>query len=949
MSIPSVLQYARFHGLATDHASEDILHYLRHVPNPTAQCSKEDDGALLEPDYSKYAEGLDEPKMQLGRQAAVLLVESITDPRPTIQWSDFLPNPFRWRRMKVEEPLLATDHDLDVAGFKRDTAGCSVLGRLLENVPQSNTISDELYEDEWNYIQACRSLKDIQKTLDCEKVHATREALRHLAETQRVALTKDEREVLLGKEIHKKPQLRPSSPPLMLEDLSTECPSASPSDTEAQALPAEEVVLDEQLSDLDSLMEEDWSSLSNNDGSSCASPTQMPMSFRGTPNVEVHNGAALRESSSDHERLCLTTSRASSHHEEQDRGTTTTPATPIKQGFSPEQKIESLIDRKAIQARRNPFSPIDDISSLSQVSGCRSEDEEFGLELDDDIDIEDLIFAERANEEMECRLKQEMISLPEACIRVPVPQLDMTLDRAPDHVSRPDIIASHLDSVRFASADLISLEENTTLEPCAVPCHHLGSDLNEKIEGSGTLLETVKAPQDIIRSEQMLWKQPGLRILDETEDSDDEIEEDADLVSIIAQSPKPYTPQKRPGSDEPSIFPSPMKKVLVSNDSATNTPIVKSKPSNLTSFFSASSALDTFLDLRGSKFRAVKQPCPLGMDELPNDPIEATQLQEESDSRAAPSTTPGPACSEDDDGYEGAARILVPATPVSAILQASKTELSPIKSLEWRRTVVVDMAMLRTHGPLLSYLERQGAEQLTLIYRDLNPTQARDTRGPIGGPDIILNPRGGLIFSSLQALNQKSLPGQDGSTKQSLVQSRIVGLLSEYDHVFVLISGLNAHGSFLQTTADTIARFTGFCSSLTSGKSQRVTPLWVQSEPGSHSQNPTLHRMIWQLISGHGFPTSPPNEGSIGGQNTVTLIHDETLWELFLRKAGLNAMAAQVVLRTLHRPNSDESRADKGWGLRRLVQMKAEERIGMFSEILGESMTKRMNAMIDTQ
>lgn len=77
------------------------------------------------------------------------------------------------------------------------------------------------------------------------------------------------------------------------------------------------------------------------------------------------------------------------------------------------------------------------------------------------------------------------------------------------------------------------------------------------------------------------------------------------------------------------------------------------------------------------------------------------------------------------------------------------------------------------------------------------------------------------------------------------------------------------------------------------------------------------------------------------------MIHDETLWELFLRQAGLNPVAAQVVLATLKRPDAHDFQAEQSWGLRRLVQMKAEERANMFGEMIGRRAVERLSTVLD--
>lgn len=201
MSIPSVLEYARFHGLATDHSSEDLSGYLCHVSRPN-KCVREEDFAFPDPDFTAFANALEEPKLHLSREATILLAESITDPRPKIHWEGILPDPHRWSRLRVEEPLLARDHDLDMAAFRQKPAGFSHPGLLLEDTTQFKTAFDDSYKEEWDDILTGRNLKDVQESLNHEKVHATREALMSLSDARDGPLAEDEREDLLNTVVH---------------------------------------------------------------------------------------------------------------------------------------------------------------------------------------------------------------------------------------------------------------------------------------------------------------------------------------------------------------------------------------------------------------------------------------------------------------------------------------------------------------------------------------------------------------------------------------------------------------------------------------------------------------------------------------------------------------------------------------------------------------------------
>ncbi|KAI9846750.1 MAG: hypothetical protein M1830_007430, partial [Pleopsidium flavum] len=75
-------------------------------------------------------------------------------------------------------------------------------------------------------------------------------------------------------------------------------------------------------------------------------------------------------------------------------------------------------------------------------------------------------------------------------------------------------------------------------------------------------------------------------------------------------------------------------------------------------------------------------------------------------------------------------------------------------------------------------------------------------------------------------------------------------------------------------------------------------------------------------------------------ESSAHLLQDETLWELFLRRAGLNAFAAQVILAALKAPDDQASgdtiqRDGADFGLTAFVKMPMKERIRRFEHLLG--------------
>lgn len=200
MSQPTAVEYARFHGLSIDCTSEDALNYISHLPH-LPHLDSENETALPDPDFSIFIQGAEfqEAKLQLSREGSSFLVESIRDPHPyppgVFNWDRFLPERHRVRKLKVEEPLLATgDHETDVARFRRNPSKPFDLERCLDACSVIETTIDENFEDEWDDIQSNRSSKEVQERLEKEKIQTTKEALVHLSATLRDTLTEEKKE-----------------------------------------------------------------------------------------------------------------------------------------------------------------------------------------------------------------------------------------------------------------------------------------------------------------------------------------------------------------------------------------------------------------------------------------------------------------------------------------------------------------------------------------------------------------------------------------------------------------------------------------------------------------------------------------------------------------------------------------------------------------------------------
>ena len=81
----------------------------------------------------------------------------------------------------------------------------------------------------------------------------------------------------------------------------------------------------------------------------------------------------------------------------------------------------------------------------------------------------------------------------------------------------------------------------------------------------------------------------------------------------------------------------------------------------------------------------------------------------------------------------------------------------------------------------------------------------------------------------------------------------------------------------------------------------------------------------------------------------TVFIQDQTLWEHFLCKAGINPMAAQLVLGMLKKPPTLEESSRQRFGLAQLAAMSADDRERMFARLLGQKAMGRINEVLDAK
>jgi hypothetical protein len=258
--------------------------------------------------------------------------------------------------------------------------------------------------------------------------------------------------------------------------------------------------------------------------------------------------------------------------------------------------------------------------------------------------------------------------------------------------------------------------------------------------------------------------------------------------------------------------------------------------------------------------------------------------------------------------------------------------------------------LLRTTLPIIDICERDPPLALSLSNSSGNP--------PTEEADLTISPSTGVILTTLQKLKQKPLPGQQASPIGSL-RARIASTAPLYERLIVLVKESGSNPSQAENPEPSIT--TNPLDNLDCTALSDLTAWTVAAlSPGPEIQilyipGGDLEATNWlaAAVSHHhhqgglGAATCKPHDDDV-----FCLIRDETMWERWLRAAGLNAFAAQVVLRRLRvKDISPDSGGDLGnvrFGLQAFIAMTLEQRVETFGGLLGgERVLRRVCAGLD--
>jgi hypothetical protein len=178
--------------------------------------------------------------------------------------------------------------------------------------------------------------------------------------------------------------------------------------------------------------------------------------------------------------------------------------------------------------------------------------------------------------------------------------------------------------------------------------------------------------------------------------------------------------------------------------------------------------------------------------------------------------------------------------------------------------------------------------------------------------DISLTPVVGVVITNLIKVGQKPLPGSKALPE---LRERIARVSLKYETLVILVSECNPLGEYCgHSNAAEMTAFDDFVR-FTSELQQGIAVHFL------HGAFKTAANWALDLMC---------RNSSIAASFKSYLSNMESAWELHLRRAGLNAFAAQVLAGVLFEEMGDA-------GLARFAAMSAQERVSRFSQLLGGS------------
>lgn len=560
-------------------------------------------------------------------------------------------------------------------------------------------------------------------------------------------------------------------------------------------------------------------------------------------------------------------------------------------------------------------------------------------------------------------IEQEQLQEADTTLRVQIPIMDFSLPIAPwkakSHRQKAD---NEEEALKKTLTEMKALHFSKHVWPTSGQAERelkwapfplaLGKvETQESIPDNG-FIDRYMVPPERVDVNTLTWKPDGLRIFDEIAESDEEeleeghFHEEKDINSLIRKRKLELEADdllSSPSKETSNVVKTRPQNKQSGDMSVTGAEKVVSKPTgevaskgtngedSFTDSFSAMGALEDYMNIRKGRMTRRKVTSDHHFAKNPHLPQVSEPLDSHLSKRDSNITPQAPA-----------PRALVLPSPTLSVPTSPHFFIVSASFLNNRR---LSRQVQRLY-PSAEFIERD----FTLHQ------QQQDQRRPqlkanaesvkvgtmVDEADMLLSPSTGLIWTTIQKIKQRSLPGQE---VRSAVRERILRTSPRYERLLVLVSqNQNADPASdrvspnIQTLDDddciALAEFTAFCATL---------PDEVQSNFVAGGDEDLAKWVVAAMVK-HGLTT----------EQEIKLLQDETLWEVFLRRAGMNAFAAQAILATLKAPDDDQidnaGLPGPDYGLTAFAKMSVQERFARFETLLGgRRLLGRVSRVLDAR
>ncbi|KAJ5042237.1 uncharacterized protein L3040_004791 [Drepanopeziza brunnea f. sp. 'multigermtubi'] len=901
------LLYARQHGLCRDYLQAPLgWSDLQDLQRKAAGAVYEDSNLPL---FNFGAELKIEERLTCSKEAAVIL--SWVANETFAKDGDALINahfnaPSSNRIQKLELPLLRTDHETDCRDFA-NREGFEI--KLRDVKLPLEAVRDEEGLD-WTSKFAHLGA-EVSQELKQERIGITRDTMSFLQQSLAVFLTEDDEKSLWDTQqtYKRKTIFEPITPPLSPLPVKPE-PFEPAEDDPAFHVPILSDAISPTKQDLEAIEKELFQqdiptpprlivqpSLNNLDSSSGT----MSLEEVYPPLASLDNSPKIKEE----KRVKLGDLKVEE------------PMTPKMR--APTHKFvrfSNIIEQLDIKPSSSPRTPPGTSTFFKEVFGP-------------------------AYESVNQQLEQETLIRADTTARVDVRVMDFRKPDPPwhkfDQIKEPSALLELQKSFIRETVRSIPTWPGSGKRDSSLPWSPFTSEFaklaleEEYQDNNSTWKPFVKDDQDAIDSSSLIWKQPGLKILrDGKDDDDDEIEpgqiqtDSPQDLSFIVKKRKMELQERDnfrknnpvEGNNVPAVSgftPINKPKHSASTSNSATGQLVSGELGMLGSQFSAEASLNHYLELRGAKRPKLTDSIYFGS--------------------TTKALVPG-------------SQPLIVATPqqagipirTSPLMKQEKLPIPIIAPSNTAANIIISSTLLKNRA-LIKHIESQ-LPSLKLVERDFTAHNTSTwmpgsvTRSPVKSPldseaDLILSPTTGIILTTLQKIKQRALPGQSQKSKPA-IRERLERVCPRYEKLVVFVSEGNLDEStngLDDSDCLALAEFIGFASAF-------ETAVGVHFVGGGDA---TLARWIASVVVQHPADTE--------------LLPEETHWEMFLRRAGLNAFAAQAVSADLKAPEgvnvASPSQAER-FGLAAFMKMGRQERITRLGGHVGRRVLERVGAAIDT-